>query len=883
MSLFSLNLSGALGHAGLAAGMAGTTEEFGAIGVHHTAVDKTGTWDAGANLKRLGDNPGETKLRAMHAWVDPGNNANTKAAYKEPHHNVSGDGKVGAANMKGVAAAMGRLNGGGLDIPAKDRKGVYDHLAAHYKDAGMEPPDFVERASADVQTQNEGLTIPGGEFFVKDPLSANDPNGPVEFQSGTANDEKGTIDCVWYGGATVPRVDRKTGKPYMLKLDMTGCRMDRLNAGAPIFDTHFTGDDFKSIVAGMVTGNTGTRAQRGVVQKAWRDGDKGKATLQFDIADPQGAELYRKAKTGIVRNLSFGTWIYALQPMESAAKTQSEGMPEGKPPNQNSDEIGMFTATDWEPFEISPVTIPADFTTQFLGAQPGPQADAIRAASPQQENPVETLTPGQTGGEARPNEQQLAAARDEGAQAERKRVADIQALSTPMAKYGIDEKFVQGLITGGKTVDQARTEIFNRMAEQGMRNSNGQWYDIHTETGASVTRDGAETRLRQMQSALLLRFEPDFFLKKHEGGLRKGQFVRGNGIEEQKQAEEQAREYRSFSLLEMARESLHLRGVNTRGMNKNQIAEMALGVPMQSRYFFDGGAESTSDFPGILANVANKTLRQAYEAYPRTFQPFCRQVTAADFKPINRAQLSDAPALQALNERGEFHRANLSDLNSQYQLATFGEVVALSRKVIINDDLQAFTRVPAILGVAAARLESDKVWAVITGNQVMTYDSTALFHANHANLETGAGSAVGISALSQARAQMRLQTAPQGTPLNLTPRFILGPTALETAILQLIYPLQLAATAVTGVVPEWVMSLVPVIEPRLDANSGTAWYLVSDSAVIDTIEYCYLEGQQGVYIETRQGFEVDGVEVKARMDFAAAAIDHRGLQKNAGA
>ena len=39
------------------------------------------------------------------------------------------------------------------------------------------------------------------------------------------------------------------------------------------------------------------------------------------------------------------------------------------------------------------------------------------------------------------------------------------------------------------------------------------------------------------------------------------------------------------------------------------------------------------------ANVANKTLRQAYEAYPRTFQPFCRQVTAPDFKPINRCLL----------------------------------------------------------------------------------------------------------------------------------------------------------------------------------------------------------------------------------------------------
>jgi hypothetical protein len=199
--------------------------------------------------------------------------------------------------------------------------------------------------------------------------------------------------------------------------------------------------------------------------------------------------------------------------------------------------------------------------------------------------------------------------------------------------------------------------------------------------------------------------------------------------------------------------------------------------------------------------------------------------------------------------------------------------VALTRKVIINDDLQAFTRVPALLGVAAAQLESNTVWNIITSNPVAVYagdkTATALFHANHGNLLSGAGSsidsdvqnAVPLTALGKGRAAMRLQKGPAGTPLNLVPW---RPDA---------------------VVPEWVRTLVPVVEPRLDAAAGgaTAWYLVADPAQIDTVEYCYLEGQQGVYIETKQGFEIDGVEIKARMDFGAAALDFRGLQKNAGA
>ena len=175
----------------------------------------------------------------------------------------------------------------------------------------------------------------------------------------TANAKDGTIDVVWYSGAAVPRMDRATGEPYMLQLDMQGCRFDRLNNGAPVFDTHFTGDDFKSLMAGKV----GTRAQVGVVRRAWPNGDKGMATLQFDLGDADGAEMFRKASAGILQNLSFGTFVYKRE------KLQTEGMPEGKPPYLNDKEIGMFKATDWEPFEISPCTVPADFNTCFLSAQ----------------------------------------------------------------------------------------------------------------------------------------------------------------------------------------------------------------------------------------------------------------------------------------------------------------------------------------------------------------------------------------------------------------------------------------------------------------------------------------------------------------------------------
>jgi hypothetical protein len=70
---------------------------------------------------------------------------------------------------------------------------------------------------------------------------------------------------------------------------------------------------------------------------------------------------------------------------------------------------------------------------------------------------------------------------------------------------------------------------------------------------------------------------------------------------------------------------------------------------------------------------------------------------------------------------------------------------------------------------------------------------------------------------------------------------------------------------------------------RTCAGSATAWYLAASPAQIDIVELAYLEDQQGVYTETRVGFEVDGVEVKARLDVGAKTIDYRGLYRNTGA
>jgi hypothetical protein len=420
--------------------------------------------------------------------------------------------------------------------------------------------------------------------------------------------------------------------------------------------------------------------------------------------------------------------------------------------------------------------------------------------------------------------------------AERERVATIYDLA---ARLSLDRGFAEDLVKRGVAIDAARTAILDKVAIDADK--------VRTSSQVSIPlggRDERVTRREAVANALLHRYAPTLF-----------------------SLTEPAREYRGMTLLELAREQLSSAGVNVRGLSRDEIATRAL--------------HSTSDFPEILSAVTNKTLRQAYEAYPRTFMPFSRQVLATDFKAMNRVQIGEAPQLLKVGEGGEFKRGTIAESKESYRIETYGRVVAITRQVLINDDLDAFTRIPAMYGTAIATLESDVVWAIVIANANMA-DGVPLFHATHRNL-AAPGTALSVTSIGDGRTAMAKQTGlDKKTVLNVRPAYLLVPAALELAAEQIIA--QNLMPAKTGdVVPQSIRTLTPISEPRLDAASATAWYLVANPAQIDTIEYAYLEGQQGAYIETRNGFDVDGVEIKCRLDFGAKAIDWRGLYRNPGA
>ncbi len=550
------------------------------------------------------------------------------------------------------------------------------------------------------------------------------------------------------------------------------------------------------------TASTSPMASIGVVDKAWIEDGVGRAEIRLSRR-PEIAGLLQDIADGIVRNVSVGYQINERTLLRS-----------------HSDAPDEYRVTSWTPMEISLVDLPADATVgigrsqNFQVVQLPDSGDTKRKESTMDNKEQD-----------QPN---LDVIRREATAAERARVTEI---NEAVRGLRLDQSFADELIAKDTSADEARRLAIAKAAERSNDTIKPPMGHIETLV------DEVETRRAGVEEALLHRYNPA-----------------------QHKLSDNGKRFSGLSLIEIGRELLTQRGVDIRGMSRDQIATRAM--------------LTTGDFPYILANVANKTLRQAYEAAPQTFKPFTRMVTAPDFKTIARTVLGDSPTLEKVNEHGEYKYGSVSEARETYAIASYGKIVALTRQTLINDDLSAFTRLPEMFGRAAADLESDTVWGIITANAALA-DSIALFHASHGNLPTGA--AISVAQLGVCRAAMRVQTGLDGRKINVTPRYLLVPAALETIAQQ--FTSQAYAASASSSINPFAGALQVLAEPRLDTASTTAWYMAADPAQIDTIEYAYLEGNQGVYLETKDGWEIDGVEFKARLDFGAKAIDFRGLVK----
>lgn len=565
---------------------------------------------------------------------------------------------------------------------------------------------------------------------------------------------------------------------------------------------------------GTVLFNHDRDAVVGHIEKVWLEDNRGKALVRFDT-DEQSETIFQKVQSGTLQGVSVGYAINRYEVLEDEDTKSTNGRFTGP----------AYVVTDWEPLEISIVSVPADPTVGV-----GRSAEEIHTSIDTQEDntrmdqeknlevqevksePVETGI----------TQEDLQKAMEQ----ERKRTSEITAMFRDFDVEGADEAIVLG-----KSVEEARAMVMDQLRA---RNA-----------GVSVKMGEAESdKFRAAaQDAVLM-----------AAGIPVAEPAAG------------AQELRGYSMVEMARESLRRESGSTVNFGDNmELARAAIN--------------STSTFPAIMSNLANKSVMVGFNEAETTYQIWAGKGSNRDFKEAARVALSEAGTLELVPEGGQFKQDSFGEASARTKVATYGKLFSLTRQAIINDDLGLFSKIATKYGSAAKRLVNKMVYAQLTGN-VKMQDNVALFDTKHGNV-AGTGEALSVKAIAKAITAMRRQKGITGeATLNITPKYLVVPPELEMTAYQIVNSTAAVDGVNSGVANPYKGRFIVVADAEL--TDPDAWYLVADATQHDTIEVTYLNGVETPRLETRQGFDVDGIEYKVAFDCGVSALDFRGLYKNAG-
>lgn len=473
-------------------------------------------------------------------------------------------------------------------------------------------------------------------------------------------------------------------------------------------------------------------------------------------------------------------------------------------------------------------------------------------------------------------------ARSAGELAERTRSKEIYAACT---QGRIERAFADKLVDDGIPLDEARKRIIERMAN------------------SALGQSAEQASVRVTESA------DDKFFNAARDGLIARSFtaagVRSPAFSEGTKPAPGHEDFRHMKLSRMAEEFASKMGADVRRMAPKDIALVAMGHPGAcKRHRVERDAyHTTGSFSNLMLDAANKTLLAGYEESPYTWSTWARTAAPVDdFKNINRIRYSEMGSPEMVPENHDYPEAKTSDSKETYKVAKYGSVFSVTWETVVNDDLDAISRTPAMQGAACRRKQNAVVYSVLTDNASLA-DGGALFNstaqttaAGHANLASSAA-APNVTTLNAGFVSMMTKKGlgKDGTDsdaiLNIQPAYLIVPAALSATALQLVG--SIADPSVGGSTagnsntlniygPNGDRPLRVIVEPVLDGNSSTAWYLAANTLQVDTVEMTFLAGEETPVIEEEWDFDKDVYKYKVRQSFAAAAIDYRGLYKNAG-
>lgn len=311
----------------------------------------------------------------------------------------------------------------------------------------------------------------------------------------------------------------------------------------------------------------------------------------------------------------------------------------------------------------------------------------------------------------------------------------------------------------------------------------------------------------------------------------------------------------------------------------------------------ESGANASTDFPLLLGNVLYKVLLDKFKGVSSPWRQYVMISDLADFKSNDRIILGESPDLLEVEEGGPYSDSTIAENRYQIQAKTYGRTFTVTRKTIINDDLQGMKMLPAKFGRAAARTLIKKIVDILEGDH-NAYDGSSLFRhtSGSANIigTALANTAAGAAAVASLMAIIRKATEPNsGEKMGLEPRFLMVPPDLEDAAMRLINSQQLLPTSTNGggTRNQNITRLSLLVEPFL--TSATKWYVLSGAEDAPFCEVGFLNGKdtpdllvkkaEAVSIaggsEDPYGYEFDDISYKVRHDWAISAAFYQGITR----
>ncbi len=332
-----------------------------------------------------------------------------------------------------------------------------------------------------------------------------------------------------------------------------------------------------------------------------------------------------------------------------------------------------------------------------------------------------------------------------------------------------------------------------------------------------------------------------------------------------------------------------------RGLGIQEFCELASGVRLP-RFRRDAtgwlqAAFSTTSLPGILSNLANKRLLEGYNYIEDAWRQIAKIATVNDFKEHTRYRMTSSFEFKQVGADGELQHGKVEEQTFGQQADTHGIMFALTRKMIINDDLGALSDIPRHIGMGAAEAIADAVWSLLLSNPTQS-DSKAFFHADHKNYAAGADTALSVDGLTAAEVMFGEQTKPNGRPLGMPARTLLVPTALKVPAELLMASMNLNETTTTNkpkpqsnphVGKFQVVSSVFLNNAAFTGYSSKAWYLLADPNRLPALEVAFLGGVDRPTVERADAdFDTLGILFRGYIDFGVREQDHRGALKMKG-